>query len=1013
MDQRPTGSSGPSRPRTDSDRRTWRSSSVRGRGRNRTSHPASRDMQKPFNNLSINEELPNLTCEQDSSNEVSMQTNSRYNLNNQRSNDSSAQSGQPSRFRSQTTHSNGGRWRNRNHNHRGQTDDRRDSEMLNVTHDSQTIGNDINRYPQIRRPRGRTSNLRYLDSDHQRVNREEATVAEDFNNQDYFDSTINELNPNQPSTSSKNTSNNQGEIAESQLKSNSFECMICCDNIHRSNPIWYCCNCYNIFHLKCAIEWCNKSIKSRNEAIANAQYPSLGQPARDGTGSQESGFTEVVGSQEGYSDYRAGRLNSVEWPCPTCREVLYSRPGKYKCFCGKIVRPEPNKHLTPHSCGQLCGRKRPNVDCPHTCNSICHPGRCAPCPLSSRKPCYCGKLIKEVKCLVGTSSCGQVCGKPLPCGTHFCEMACHEGSCGSCEEVLVINCYCGDQEVRKRCSDLGKKASTKFSCGKVCEKMLDCGKHYCPQKCHPGPGCSSCKFLSQNIRTCPCGSNVIKKALLSERKSCTDPVPTCENKCNAILICGPEKNHHRCQKKCHTGACPPCKLKSTAHCECKLSTKTVDCSLMYEKVVTEDQVCFNQVNYSFECETRCNKPKNCGRHRCNNKCCKAIKNSDPSLHKCEQICNKKLPCGLHNCPETCHPGQCGDCTNIGWEELTCHCGSSVLYPPIPCGANPPSCHRPCRRAHSCGHPVKHECHSDIEKCAPCIVFVKRSCFCSADSKDSVYCYLPGYSCGRTCKKLLACKQHTCKRVCHDNECEMPNNRGVKLCVQPCPVSRYFCKHPCGLPCHGRTPCPTSECKKIMEISCECGNKVERLECYKIMRDVDNRNKMAMLSTNRNNQDSIIVDLSKTSPQAKVSSENDNIPKKLDCDETCSILKRNKALAEALDITQPDLKPVSIFGEDPLRLLKEAVAQDYKFVASTFNTLARFIKSAKESDKRFIFMPFPPAGKLRREIIHELAHHFNCTSESQGDEPFRNVVVRAYKNKSCVPDFTIEQLLPVS
>lgn len=156
----------------------------------------------------------------------------------------------------------------------------------------------------------------------------------------------------------------------------------------------------------------------------------------------------------------------------------------------------------------------------------------------------------------------------------------------------------------------------------------------------------------------------------------------------------------------------------------------------------------------------------------------------------------------------------------------------------------------------------------------------------------------------------------------------------------------------------------------------------------------------------------MIDLTKKLTPVRSETTSDSLTKRLDCDETCSILKRNKALAEALDITEPDLKPVSIFGEDPLKLLKEAVAQDYKFVSATFDSLSRFVRAARESDKRFIFMQFPPANKLRREIVHELAYHFNCTSESRDDEPFRHVVVRAYKNKSTVPDFNIEQLLPI-
>lgn len=800
--------------------------------------------------------------------------------------------------------------------------------------------------------------------------------------------------------------NVQSEIVESQLRGNDFECMICCDNISRASSIWCCPNCYNIFHLKCSIEWCNKSIKSRQEALASAAYPSLGQTntRSDFTETSTSSFT--IDSSTGQARTR----DIVEWPCPACREVLFTRPSKYLCFCGKVSRPEVNIHLTPHSCGKLCNRKRPNANCPHTCNSICHPGKCLPCNLNSMRSCFCGKTTEDMKCTNETQSCNQVCGKTLACGSHTCARLCHPGSCDDCNEIMILTCHCGQDLLEQLCKDIPRNNGVpklNFSCGRLCDKILDCEKHRCEKRCHPGPECPSCKFLSKNIQFCPCGSTSVKKSLLDQRTSCLDPLPTCDNKCYRSLICGPEKNHHRCQKKCHTGSCPPCKLKSTVHCECKLTTKSIDCNSMFKKESEGDKVTFKQVQFTFNCEARCNKLKSCGRHRCYNKCCQHLR--APSIHICDQICGKKLACGEHSCPEVCHFGQCGDCTNIGWEELSCHCGSSVLYPPIPCGAKPPICNRPCRRPHKCGHPVKHECHNDTESCAPCTVFVKKKCFCGADSKESVYCYLTGYSCGRTCKKRLSCGRHTCTRVCHENECEQPEK---PICTKPCPVVRFSCKHTCSLPCHRSTPCPISDCKEQIKISCECGNKTDRIDCYKITRDVDNRNRMLMMNTSRSSQEStIIIDLTKK--QTTDSMDQSEIQtKRLDCDETCSILKRNKALAEALDIAEPDLKPASIFGEDPLKLIREATAQDYKFVAATYNSLARFVKQAKESDRRFIFMQFPPANKLRREIVHELAHHFNCTSESRDEEPFKHVVVRAYKNKSCVPDFNIEQLLPV-
>ena len=39
----------------------------------------------------------------------------------------------------------------------------------------------------------------------------------------------------------------------------------------------------------------------------------------------------------------------------------------------------------------------------------------------------------------------------------------------------------------------------------------------------------------------------------------------------------------------------------------------------------------------------------------------------------------------------------------GYDELRCHCGGEVLYPPLACGTKPPPCDRVCARIHACDH----------------------------------------------------------------------------------------------------------------------------------------------------------------------------------------------------------------------------------------------------------------------------------------------------------------------
>ena len=40
-----------------------------------------------------------------------------------------------------------------------------------------------------------------------------------------------------------------------QLRSATYECMVCCDNIRCEAAVWSCGNCYNVFHLRCVKKW--------------------------------------------------------------------------------------------------------------------------------------------------------------------------------------------------------------------------------------------------------------------------------------------------------------------------------------------------------------------------------------------------------------------------------------------------------------------------------------------------------------------------------------------------------------------------------------------------------------------------------------------------------------------------------------------------------------------------------------------------------------------------------------
>lgn len=95
-------------------------------------------------------------------------------------------------------------------------------------------------------------------------------------------------------------------------------------------------------------------------------------------------------------------------------------------------------------------------------------------------------------------------------------------------------CYCGSSQRQVPCSRENAMV-VYYSCGKPCNKKLSCNNHVCQQLCHMG----SCEPCAQLIADrCPCGKRLLSKDELDNRKSCTLPVPTCNELCEKPLGCG-------------------------------------------------------------------------------------------------------------------------------------------------------------------------------------------------------------------------------------------------------------------------------------------------------------------------------------------------------------------------------------------------------------------------------------------------------------------------------------------
>ncbi|KAK8790213.1 hypothetical protein WA588_000378, partial [Blastocystis sp. NMH] len=500
---------------------------------------------------------------------------------------------------------------------------------------------------------------------------------------------------------------------------------------------------------------------------------------------------------------------SRNWTCKNCLKEFTSVPDRYFCYCGKEENPEFDPWLPPHSCGNICGRILP---CGHTCNERCHAGRCPPCPRIVTVTCPCGKTKQTVRCSMqhlesAIACCSLPCLKRLPCGRHLCKAKCHSGPCPPCSAVIHQKCFCGSAERDVPCSEA---EGPSYSCGRICGRPLACGHHTCPLPCHDGP-CPPCP--NQPPRTCFCGK---KQYTIS----CEEPTPSCHQICDKLLPCG-----HRCPALCHPPPCPPCMLVVRKTCRCGRKTAEVPCS------------------QSLECNVKCQELRDCGRHRCGRRCC------DGHHSVCTAVCNKPLSCGRHVCLLPCHAGECPPCPLK--VTIRCECGATTmevpckdfrrsLYPPCPQPCRKPShCHHehiqehcchpgscpecilPCGKLLPCGHMCKAICHGD-SACPPCHEMVEKRCegghtlvrvrCCDRDS--------PAF-CDQPCGRLLACEHHHCSLPCHGPEtpCE--------VCRRKCP-GRATCSHPCPrVFCH---PGVCDPCTQMVKKPCFCGKSSRQFRC---------------------------------------------------------------------------------------------------------------------------------------------------------------------------------------
>ncbi|XP_076278837.1 nuclear transcription factor, X-box binding stc [Lasioglossum baleicum] len=662
------------------------------------------------------------------------------------------------------------------------------------------------------------------------------------------------------------------------------------------------------------------------------------------------------------------------WRCPACQNVSIMIPDEYFCFCGKTRAPEWNRRDVAHSCGEVCGRTLSKNTCPHKCTLLCHPGSCPQCVAMVTRYCGCGKTSQTVQCSAHKLLlCDDTCDKDLNCGMHKCEKKCHHGECPSCEKTVEQECYCGKDKRKITCQS---NISLTYSCKSVCGKLLDCGNHTCTKLCHPGV-CDPCSLTPEKVTTCCCGQT----PLTEKRLTCLDPIPVCDKVCSKSLKCGQPNNPHICKATCHEGDCPICDLTTDVKCRCGNMDREIACMDLISKA--DDA----------RCEKRCTKKRSCGKHKCNQLCCIEVE------HVCPLMCSKTLSCGRHKCEQTCHKGRCQPCWRSSFEELYCECGAAVIYPPVPCGTRRPVCDRSCSRQHSCGHEVFHNCHNE-PTCPPCTVLTQRWCHGKHELRKAVPCHFNGISCGLPCNKPISCGRHKCLAICHPGQCEKPGQQ----CSQPCTIPREMCGHICAAPCHDGK-CLDTPCKEMVKVTCQCGHRTTSRACAENSKEYQRIASSILASKMADMQLGHSVDLEEVFGQG---AKKQNQLKTLECNDECKLIERNRRLALGLQIVNPDLsgKLMPRYSD----FMKQWAKKDPLFCQMVHEKLTELVQLAKTSKQKSRSYSFDSMNKDRRHFIHESCEHFGCESQAYDQEPKRNVVATAVKDKCWLPSYSLLEIV---
>lgn len=126
------------------------------------------------------------------------------------------------------------------------------------------------------------------------------------------------------------------------------------------------------------------------------------------------------------------------------------------------------------------------------------------------------------------------------------------------------------------------------------------------------------------------------------------------------------------------------------------------------------------------------------------------------------------------------------------------------------------------------------------------------------------------------------------------------------------------------------------------------------------------------------------------------SRKQNQLKTLECNEECKMIERNRRLTLGLQIVNPDLsgKLLPKYSE----FMKQWGKKDPIFCQMIHDKLTELVQLAKTSKQKSRSYSFESMNRDKRTFVHELCEHFGCESQAYDQEPKRNIVATAVKDK---------------